>query len=255
MAGGWALQIGAEWQSVITGDAINRGQIFSDDFPALLATQFVWGSVLGGDSFNEYYGALFFANSSNNALRIYTASLASHRLSWGRTHAPRLRVDYLVLDIVLCTLTVIVLLSAGFLIHGRLMRPPRLLNSSLPVGRLPLPVPNKTNPKLQGECPLPQPTMQLWHDPESKTLGLVAVNYSPDESVDFSVAIDVSVVATSKVVVVRNSTTTHPPPAGTEQDEWVEHAVGVRTDTGYEEVVVRTELRSLTALLLEIKAK
>lgn len=29
LAGGWALQIGAEWQSVMTGDAINRGQYFS----------------------------------------------------------------------------------------------------------------------------------------------------------------------------------------------------------------------------------
>ena len=72
---------------MITGDAINRGQIFSDDFPALLATQFVWGSVLGGDSFNEYWSALFFANASNNALRVYTASLAAHRLSWGRMQA------------------------------------------------------------------------------------------------------------------------------------------------------------------------
>ena len=86
LAGGWALQIGAEWQSVLTGDAISRGELFSDDYPALLATQFVWGSVLGGDSFNEYYGALFFANASNSALRIYTASLAAHRLSWGREH-------------------------------------------------------------------------------------------------------------------------------------------------------------------------
>ena len=86
LAGGWALQIGAEWQSVLTGDAISRGELFSDDYPALLATQFVWGSVLGGDSFNEYYGALFFANASNSALRIYTASLAAHRLSWGRKH-------------------------------------------------------------------------------------------------------------------------------------------------------------------------
>ena len=85
-AGGWALQIGAEWQSVLTGDAISSGELFSDDYPALLATQFVWGSVLGGDSFNEYYGALFFANASNSALRIYTASLAAHRLSWGREH-------------------------------------------------------------------------------------------------------------------------------------------------------------------------
>ena len=42
---------------------------------------------MGGDSFNEYYGALFFANASNSALRIYTASLAAHRLSWGRTQA------------------------------------------------------------------------------------------------------------------------------------------------------------------------
>ena len=29
LAGGWALQIGAEWQSVMTGDAINRGRYFS----------------------------------------------------------------------------------------------------------------------------------------------------------------------------------------------------------------------------------
>jgi hypothetical protein len=37
---------------------------------------------------------------------------------------------------------------------------------------------------------------------------------------------------------------------------WVEHAVGAGTDAGwYEEVVVRTELRPLTALLLELKAK
>ena len=136
------------------------------------------------------------------------------------------------------------------------MRPPRLLNSSLPIGRLPQPVHNKTNPKLQGECPLPQPTIQLWQDPESKTLGLVAVNYSPDEAVDFSAAVDVSAVASggSKTVLVRNSTTTHSPPAtSTREGEWVEHAVGVEADTGYEEAVVRTELRPLTALLLEIK--
>ena len=89
-------------------------------------------------------------------------------------------------------------------------------------------------------------------------LGLVAVNYSPDESVDFSVAVDVSAVASgcSEVVLVRNSTTTHSSPAtGIEQGAWMEHAVGVRADLGYEEVVVRTELRPLTALLLEIKAK
>jgi hypothetical protein len=139
------------------------------------------------------------------------------------------------------------------------MRPPRLLNSSLPNGRLPQPIPNKTNPKMQGECPLPQPTMQLWQDPESKTLGLVAVNYSPDEPVDFSVAIDVSSVVTggSTAVLVRNSTTTDSSPAtSTDQGAWVEHAVGAGTDAGwYEEVVVRTELRPLTALLLELKAK
>ena len=100
--------------------------------------------------------------------------------------------------------------------------------------------------------------MQLWQDPESKMLGLVAVNYSPDNSVDFSVAVDVSAVASdgSKVVLVRNSTTTHSSPAtGTAQGEWMEHAVGVRTDIGYKEAMVWTELRPLTALLLEIKAK
>ena len=100
--------------------------------------------------------------------------------------------------------------------------------------------------------------MQLWQDPESKMLGVVAVNYSPNESVDFSVAVDVSslVTAGSTAVLVRNSTTTDSSPASsTDQGTWMEHAVGVGTDTGYEEVVVRGELRPLTALLLELKAK
>ena len=87
-------------------------------------------------------------------------------------------------------------------------------------------------------------------------LGLVAVNYSPDESVDFAVAIDVSAVASgAKTVLVRNSTTTHAAPASTKQGRWVEHAVRVRTDMGYEEAMVQTELQPLTALLFEIKAK
>ena len=47
----------------MTGDAISRGAIFTEDLLGLLATQLVWGSVLGGDSLNNYYANIFYGES------------------------------------------------------------------------------------------------------------------------------------------------------------------------------------------------
>ena len=95
--------------------------------------QFTWGSVLGGDSLNNYYASIYFANASNILERDYTATLAAKRLEW-----------------------------AEYLIHGRLMRPPTLVNSSLPPGRLARPAPDPTNNNISASCPIGQPAMQLW---------------------------------------------------------------------------------------------
>ena len=63
---------------------------------------------------------IYFSNSSNSLERDFTATLAAKRLEW-----------------------------AEYLIHGRLMRPPTLLSSSLPPGRLARPAPDKHNPNVK----------------------------------------------------------------------------------------------------------
>lgn len=162
--GGWSLNIGAEYQSVMTGDAINRGVILTDDYTALIATQLTWGSVLGGDSFNNYYASIFFANKTNEPIRAYTADLAAKRLAW-----------------------------AEYLVHGRLLRPPVLLNTSLAPGRLARTVPSAANPKVMTACELSQPVMQLWEaGGDGGKIAVVAVNYNLTQTVSFAAAVDVS---------------------------------------------------------------
>jgi hypothetical protein len=162
--GGYSLNIGAEYQSVMTGDAINRGVILTDDYSALMATQLAWGSVLGGDSFNNYYASLFFANKTNEPIRAYTADLAAKRLAW-----------------------------AEYLVHGRLLRPPVLLNTTLAPGRLARTVPCAANPKVMTACELSQPVMQLWEaGGGGRKIAVVAVNYNLTESVTFAATVDVS---------------------------------------------------------------
>jgi len=163
--GGYSLNIGAMYQSVMTRPA---PYFFSDDFYALLATQFVWGSVLGGDSLNNWEASIYFSNSSNEATRSYTAALASQRLEW-----------------------------APYLVHGRLMRSPQLLNSSLPLARLARPVADPADPSVMTACSIEQPAMQLWQanatssSAASASLGLTVVNYARTP-VTFSVGMDVS---------------------------------------------------------------
>ena len=163
--GGYSLNIGASYQSVMT---LPAPYFFSPDFPALLATQFVWGSVMGGDSLNEWEASLYFSNSSNEATRSYTATLASKRLEWSE-----------------------------YLVHGRLMRSPKILNSSLPLARLARPVADAAHPSVMTACMIEQPAVQLWEANASATatggrpLAVTVVNFARTP-VTFSLEVDVT---------------------------------------------------------------
>jgi hypothetical protein len=149
--GGWALNIGSVGWGL--GDGESHG--FQATFRSLLTTQFVWGMALGGDGFNEYYGWLYFKNASHAADREFLTQLAESRLQF-----------------------------ADFLIHGQLLRSPKLVRTSLGPAKV-------CQPAFQPiACNTTQPAAQQWLAPNG-TQAVVIVNFD-DTAVNFTLAVDAS---------------------------------------------------------------
>ena len=163
--GGYALNIGAVGWGLGNGpDCGPNCRGFSSTFRSLLATEFVWGSALGGDEFSTYYGWLYFKNDSHVDDRDFLKELIEMRLR-----------------------------HADLLIHGRLMRPPNLLNTSLPDAPVMQPEFQKT------ACNISQPTAQTWKS-QNESLALVIANFASVPA-DFAFEVDASDVWDANVTV------------------------------------------------------
>eukprot|EP01048_Picozoa_sp_COSAG05_P010559 COSAG05_NODE_937_length_6525_cov_6.136632_5_plen_206_part_00 len=197
----------------------------------LFAHQWTDGLVLGGDALSYFTAAHYFSNVSHADDAHYVATLSSRRLQ-----------------------------LADYLLYGRLMRPPVLVNSSVPSRQL---------CSYWGAsptcCPVEQPALQLWRSKNGTTLALLAVN-SELTPISFSAQLDVSGlglgIATGErksslqmvATVAAAAAASSPSPTSVGSKTWVASAEGVngRWARGVG-ATVRYSMPALSTLTIEVK--